>query len=187
MKQPDNFKIMVACESVRKNMVAGIQTQDRRPIKPQPPEDAMMVDYHDSDYLVEELRGKVSWFVPAAEELWPCNREDAIKASYPASSIVGMAEPCQIIKVGSHRWVHFQYKDDGKKDSLYLPQADWNQLMIRKTYIKADKMKEPLLPVTSARFMYKSLCRHFFEVTDVLVQRVQEISTADVKREGFEL
>lgn len=47
-------------------------------VDPQPPKDAALVEFHPPDYLVEELRDKISWFVSANNDLWPCEREDAI-------------------------------------------------------------------------------------------------------------
>lgn len=49
-----------------------------RPVKPQPPANAAIVEYNPADYSIEELRGKLSWFDPFAGDLWPCDRKDAI-------------------------------------------------------------------------------------------------------------
>jgi len=49
-----------------------------RKVEPQPPKDAVLVEFPSLDCFVEELRNKMSWFVPDNNALRPCNREDAI-------------------------------------------------------------------------------------------------------------
>ena len=52
------------------------------PLHPQPPKDAKLVGYNDTNCISEELRNTVSWFVEEDGDIWPCNRSDIIECPY---------------------------------------------------------------------------------------------------------
>jgi len=109
-----------------------------------------MVEYHGRDYLVEELRGKVSWFVSSGYDLWPCNRDEAIRCPYGFP--------------GDRLWVKEQYAIDSG-GLLHHDKSKWD--------IK------PELEWKSPRFMPKWASRILLEIVSVRVERLQDISFND--------
>ena len=119
------------------------KTQTRRVAKPQPPKDAALVELHDADYLVEELRGKVSWFVPSAHDLWPCNREDAIKPRYQVGDQLFVREAFY----ESPMTGEIAYKADGfvkgwrPRPSIHLPKIH-SRLWLEVTAVKVERVQD---------------------------------------------
>ena len=72
---------------------------------------------------------------------------------------------------------HGYYADDREVFDIELR---WEE------YDKWSNRKKPYMK-TSARFMYKSLARHWFEVTKVRCEHVQDISVDDIAAEGIAL
>ena len=146
------------------------KTQTRRVIKPQPKSNKSQLFYVDH----------------------PDEREKC-----PAGAWINTGDgecffaKCPHGKVGDTLWVREAYQVRGEdvhnnklliayyqSDSpcvwITLPQGDW------------DKWRSRTRPFakTSGRFMYKSLCRIFLEITGIRVEHLQEISEADAKAEG---
>lgn len=161
-------------------ILEGRKSQTRRVIKPQPPEDAQIVELHGDDFLVEELRGKLSWFVPDANDLWPCDRKDAIKPRYQVGDRLWIKEPFVIEGVSriypNLDKVSVLYKRDGKQCFVRLTEKEFE---------KYENWTEPHKGKSSL-FMFKSLTRHWLEVTNVRAERLQDISREDAKAEGVD-
>lgn len=81
MSEVKEHPIIFSGEMVRA-ILEGRKTMTRRVVKPQLPDDARLLQFHDAAYPVAAFRNKVSWFVSAAGDLWPCNREDVIECPY---------------------------------------------------------------------------------------------------------
>jgi len=73
-------------------------------VDPQPPGDASLVEFNGLDYLIQELRNKISWFVPANNDLWPCERKDAIPTPLCIGDTVYQGEKWRDIPgIGRHK------------------------------------------------------------------------------------
>ncbi len=86
-----------------------------------------------------------------------------------------MLEPYQITHADK-KYVLGNYLDD---DILF------DELLLDKEWDKFTDRKKPHMK-TSSRFMYKSLARYWFEVTQVRCERLQDISLEDIRAEGLE-
>lgn len=54
-----------------------------RPVDPQPPEDAEMVEFHQGENRgFECLNDKVWWFTAAHGDMWPCSHDEAISSPF---------------------------------------------------------------------------------------------------------
>ncbi len=182
------MKPLLANTQVVQNILAGRQTQDRRPIKGIP-DDAWWVMYHGDDFLVEELRNKVSWFMPANGDMWPCNREDAIKPKYQVGDVLYVRET-------------FQLMDDSSKgkDMAGIPKgrflgeaAPWkgvcgDRAITWRPVFRADgELTHPEYGKIKWKpniHMPKWAARIFLKVTAVRVERIQDITPLDCTKEG---
>ena len=158
--------------------VEGRKTQTRRVIKPQP-------EYQDGyrywwkgdwDTRGGPRAGVCTHGTPGnGEATWPLE-EIAEHAPYQIGDHLYMLEPYQIILNASYLDVCGNYQDDGGKFSKVLSVEEFK---------KWSNRKKPHMK-TSSRFMYKSLARYWFEVTQVRCERVQDINGEDCIAEGVE-
>jgi hypothetical protein len=97
------------------------------------------------------------------------------KPPYQKGDRLWVQENYQLAKEkGNTYWCHY---DDGTKRLVTLTAAEAFKLKYRKTpYTK----KQP------GRFMYKSCSRLWLEVTDIFLERLQDISEEDAIAEGIE-
>lgn len=119
-------------------------------------------------------------------QIWKCSWyskivPDAIKwriakPRYSVGEIVWMQEPYHVIEPHEPESGFFgHYEDDGEAFCVTLTDAEQK---------KFDNRKEPYR-ATSARYMYKSLARHFYEITGIKApRRIQDISWQDIRAEG---
>lgn len=139
------------------------KTQTRRVVKPQP---ILMSDYHNWKWVNKKL------------DAGYCHTEEY------AMKIV-MLEVAKY-QVGDKLWVKetFWYCCDGCKKAFY--KADNPNLLNRKTtMIGGQIFKVVNNKWKSSRFMPKSMARIWLEVTDVRVERLQDISGDDIRKEGI--
>lgn len=89
-----------------------------------------------------------------------------------------LQEPYQILNClqAKHK-LHGRYIDTDETFWVEVSEHEWDLWM---------KRKKPYRK-TSSRFMYMGLARTWFEVTDVRVERLQDISGEDVLAEGLDL
>lgn len=118
-----------------------------------------------------------SWAVDGNSEVSMC----LVKAPYAVGDRLYQLEPYQITLSCPNENLKREnvighYQDDGICFSLTLSEKE-SELFY--------KRKHPLRS-TSARFMYKSLARYFYEVTAVRVEQVQSISGEDCLAEGID-
>lgn len=166
---------------MRKRVVKGEQTQHREPVKKQPPEGARPI--YDSLDCYEGEGWAFQYPKPVAGGL----THNAIfklpnkgKSRYQVGDKLWLQEPYQIQR--GHAGNSFgptgligTYLDDGSCLDKPITGAEWDKWIERKFPNRK----------TSGRFMYKSLARHWFEVTGVKAERVQDISEEDAKAEGI--
>jgi hypothetical protein len=157
-------------------ILAGRKTQTRRVVNPQPPKDAALVRLHPVDDTVPELAGKVTWFIPEAGDLWPCNREDAIACRY--------GQP------GDRLWVREAFRLRADQDSK-PPSQDWWK---SGAWYEADGTSaQPSGCAGGAGKLRPSIhmprwaSRITLDVTGVRIERLQDITPEDAKAEGVDV
>ena len=170
----------------RVKCIAGDKTQTRRVIVPQPPQEFCRGDVAavcNSQGLWAIARSKFSADGPGS---WPPDPKPGIKPKYQVGDHLWMLEPYRIVGWACRR------KWERKLCGYYLdgdPEATTGWLLRKELTVKEyKKWLDRKFPYrsTSSRFMYKSLARHWFEVIDVRVEWVQDISTADICAEGVD-
>lgn len=159
--------------------VAGLQTQHRTPMKVQPKTDKSRIRTL-IDTTCREERKYIGW------NYWAEVTGDLIEVAdtrtkyFKPPSQVGdrlcLQEPYQIEEGSLAKCyiVEGSYLDDKKPFEKMLTPAEWKLWRNRKFPLRG----------TSGRFMYESLARHFFEVTGVKAEQVQDISLEDITAEG---
>ncbi len=101
---------------------------------------------------------------------------DSVIAPYQVGDKLYMLEPYQIDEDESNFLIcniAGKYLDDNQRFELFNEDIPKKLCNRKKPYMK-----------TSSRFMYKSLARYWFEVTQVRVERVQDITPEDCEYEG---
>ena len=159
-------KPMIFSAPMVKALLDGRKTQTRRILKPQPPADAHMVRAYTENAPRAALRNTVGWFVPEAGDLWPCNDGDRIPLPYT---------------LGDRLWVRETW-GMGLSDH-----GDCPRYKATMDYQCGDKIKPPHegpFKWRSPIHMPRWASRLTLLVTDVRVQRLQEISVVDVFAEG---
>lgn len=99
-------------------------------------------------------------------------------APYSVGDIVYVPEPYEVVSsIATDLYIEGIYLDDRVKGyfDVNLTEREWKLWVNR---------KKPYAP-TQARFMYKSLARDFYEILRVWVERTQDISIEDIKKEGL--
>lgn len=153
-------------KELRPLAVAGLLTQIRTPIKPQPEADVNGA-YFDKD---TQLWYWQLYDSPSAADL--CIG----RCPWQVGDRLYLQEPYEIIATGRFHWMQGIHLDDNVPFAVYLTDKEWEQWVCR-TYFKENRE-------IRARWMYKSLTRHWFEVTGVGAERVQDISKKDIFAEG---
>ena len=155
---------ILAAPDVVRAILDGRQTQDRRPLKPQPPQDAWGVGYHDADYSAKRLRNKVSWFVPFAGDLWPCNDSDAIPITWQS---------------GDHLWVREAF-------AANIPGCEeQGGFSYRADHISPNGDGPTPIKWTPSIHMPRHASRVTLLVKRVWVEQLQDISEESARAEGF--
>ena len=97
---------------------------------------------------------------------------------------------CPFGQIGDRRWVREDYKVEASAPNerrivgIYLcDNKPFDVVLTEKEWGKFTARKKPYTE-TSGRFMYKSLARIWLEITNIRVERVQDISEEDAKAEG---
>lgn len=151
----------------RKNVVAGLQTQTRTPCKDQTAKSYQWVD--DTEVYPNDGTRYTGWA-----------KDNGFSFLVPTKA------PCQ---VGDRRYLQEPYQiemshnETWEIDGLYEDDVHFSVALTQKEWYKFNARKFPYRK-TSGRFMYKSLARHWFEVTGVRAEQVQDISWKDCKAEG---
>lgn len=160
----------------RANMVSGLQTQHREPVKPQPnpthPKCGIVWNYDSVMYHRKEKEG----FCFSYDGGFCYGAVRGFVPRYQVGDHLWMQEPYLIdtFRLDSCRTVTGQYLDDHKSFEVSLSENE-SKLWTARKFPNRE---------TSGRFMYKSLTRHRFEVTEVRAEQVQDISLEDIKAEG---
>jgi hypothetical protein len=165
-------------------LLAKRKLRTMRPMKVQPPKDAAWIEYNDKTCITEELRGKVSWFVPcdAHQDYYPCNREDAIKPRCQPGDMLYVKETHYRYgkwlkngktETGRQKWRFKALNDD-------IKYHDNCPVFHKNSYRKEGWYKRPSL------FMPKKHARIWLPCTKVTVQRPQDLSIADIRAEGIQ-
>ena len=144
---------------VRKTL-AGLKTQTRRPIKPQPDDDIVDVEYD------------------AIADLWLGNTPEDNDLGYTSS----WAMRCPLGQVGDRLWVREMWAHPGDEEIIY--RADkWAADLVAKW--KEDP-NYPQVKWTPSIHMPRWACRLVLPLVSVRVERVQDITEDDAKAEGVE-
>ncbi len=109
-------------------------------------------------------------------EQWPEKYPELCPYGVPGDRLL-IKESYRITDVSPKGWALFDYIADGKRGGCQLAPAE---------FAKWKARKKPYA-VTSGRFMYRSLVRLKPPVTNVRVERVQEINWKDCVAEGVRL
>jgi hypothetical protein len=162
---------LLLSKNLRAKARSGEKTQTRRLVKLDLPNcfkytihgGELVADHRDEEYGEDVPFSRLaSWNYPTPQ--------------YQVGDHLYLCEPYQISRgLGLTCRVSVEYLDNDKCCHVELTKAE---------YKKWDDRKFPFRK-TSSRFMYKSLARTWFEVTDVRVERLQEISLLDIKAEGI--
>ena len=178
MIQPDDFKLMLMTAENRAATDRGDKTQTRRvitdgclqsipfaelsPIMNRPP------FYRDGKWQYE-LQSKVD-----DTDLYE------IKPRYSVGDIVGIREP--------YRITDFCPNKDLKRVNVLGHWIDDNIYFSRTLTAKESKKfynRKTTRLVSPSLHMYKSLVRKFIEITGVRVERLQDITRTDIRKEGL--
>ncbi len=170
-------------EEQRAKAISGLQTQHREPIKPQP-------KYID-EVPTTALPGETAIF---DKELWRCSQysnkiPDAIKwrkakPKYPVGSKLWLREPWRVNSVGyycrehkeSHN-INIEFMDDWR--SVNVCGSNLTIEFAKRYYDKHENS------TYSPRIHMPKWCaRHWFEVTGVRAELLQDTSEEDAKAEG---
>lgn len=163
--------ILFAAPMVRA-LLAGTKTQTRRVVKPQPPQHTVAVG---------------RWQDPPGFDAawWAFVREGAVQDDHPfgGAEIHGDPWRCPYGQPGDHLWVRETWRVRGGREFEY--QQDRAQAMYRATH------HEDGFPLgwesykwRPSIFMPRWASRITLEVTDVRVERLQDISRGDAMDEG---
>ena len=149
------MKSMLCNTQVVQNILAGRQTQDRRPITPQPATASLAK-------IEQEMK-------------YP---DSNIKSKYQPGDIIYVRERAKCIDIHYHSRTSKLFKDT----YLFRYEADDSYSdMIELPY----RIKHIEVGNCCSNGCFKELARIFLKVTKVRVERIQDISEADAKEEGI--
>lgn len=168
---------------------SGTKTQTRRPVKPQFAADALPVEMPATD-------PSGGWVVPGHSGVWWCdaaaNPDDVRRCPYgqPGDRLVvretffawGRWVTRYSAKKGRDEWHFVDMTVECGKDYLYAADG------VRDTqvFIKRRGGVEPMYWRRPAIFIPRRASRITLEITEVRVERLQDISEADAQAEGCE-
>jgi len=163
-------------------LLANLKTQTRRIVKPQPPCNCA--------YTINESQNAALCFVEATASAGKWTAETVLAPPTPNSKDHRL--PCPYGQPGDRLWCqenyrilltnerHVHYEADGGGDWkpwMNPTEDELEKLSNRKTHVGR---------LTPGRFMYRSLSRLTLEITEVRVERLNDISEADAIAEGIE-
>ncbi len=161
--------ILHPTQALRAKAIDGTRTQFRLVIKPQP--------WYEKGYWFYEYKKGCSHYIGDTHPTEHWNLENMLPyAPHAIGDILYHAEPYQIVQdYGGCELVGF-YSDDNQPFNMIVTINEFSQWIAReKPYRKSP-----------ARWMYKSLARYFYKVTNVRAGELQKISEADAKAEGVD-
>lgn len=152
-----------------------------RPMEPQPPDNAEMVEFHQNEQKgFECLNNKVWWFTAAHEDMWPCSHDEAI--------------PCPFGPVGSEFWVQEEFAfhlcfNAWSVEKLGDVGHDGNIIYLadKKSYTLRGMKKAPITYdlVREASTMPRWASRLTLRHTGTEVKRVLDIDASEKYSMGF--
>ena len=138
----------------------GRKTQTRRPVKPQPSDDIVDVEYDD------------------IAELWLGNTKEDNDLGFCSS----WTARCPLGRTGDRLWVRETWAWPGEEEFIY--RADqWAEDMVAKW--KTDP-NYPQVKWSPSIHMPRRVCRLVLPLVSVRVERVQDITEEDARAEGVE-
>ena len=165
--QPKERPILFGAEMVRA-LLAGRKTQTRRVVNPQPLEVRPYLD------------NPLSWYMPDGTG----ERDYRMPRWFPGDVLWVQEAHRLACPDNIERSVQCYYEAQGIRTRRTLTDKEWSKLCARQHPVKTEYItKARLIP---GRFMYRSLSRLSLRVTDVRVERLQDISEEDAVAEGVE-
>ena len=147
--------------------LAGLKTQTRRPIKPQPDDDIVDVEYD------------------AIAGLWLGNTQEDNDLGYTSS----WAARCPMGQAGDRLWVREtwqHYQNSGQRAADFSE----HQRFAANCFYRADESNPRTKPLSGkwrpSLLMPRWACRLVLPLVSVRVERVQDITEEDAKAEGVE-
>ena len=147
--------------------LAGLKTQTRRPIKPQPDDDIVDVEYD------------------AIADLWLGNTQEDNDLGYTSS----WAMRCPLGQAGDRLWVREtwqHYQNSGQRAADFSE----HQRFAANCFYRADESNPRTKPLSGkwrpSLLMPRWACRLVLPLVSVRVERVQDITEEDAKAEGVE-
>lgn len=175
-----NIKPVIFNSEMIRALMEGRKTQTRRPIKPQPPKESTLHRYYGDESPRPALKNTFGWFMPAAGDLWPCNDDDRISCPFgKVGDLLYVRETWGV----ADKWIHdcetnpprtIAYKADQEIrnfDPPYIVDTEpwgWSHMKWRPSI-----------------HMPRWASRLTLRITDVRVERVQDITEDDAKAEGI--
>lgn len=168
------MKPILCNTQVVQNILAGRQTQDRRPMKVQP-EFHNPTSHADSDYWGWSWRNGKDWFsgVTAKQLVGGSGLAHESRAKHKPGDILWLRERARLIEASLQvdGWFGiFQYEADGARTNfIRIP----------------DRIKKMKVGNCCPNGCFKELARKFIKVNRVWYERIQDISWDDCKAEGI--
>lgn len=171
-KSMNNTKPILCNTQVTKNIMSGLQTQDRRPMRVQPvnmngaPKKIDCYDFEDAKY-VNTTKIKYAYGFETDDNQY--------KAPWQVGDLLWVRERARLVDVKWHRQNNkesclFEYEADNTySDWIFIP----------------DRIKAIEVGNCCPNGCFKELARTWLKVTRVLVERVQDISEEDAYKEGI--
>lgn len=150
-------------------LLDGRKTQTRLVVKPQPPTGSVLHQYT-REHEQSDLANSFGWFVQEAGDLWPCNRDDRARCPYGV--------PGDILWV-RETWSVGALVDEDAPSKMNA----WSE----RPFYHADGEPPKFSGYGRVRpsiHMPRWASRLTLRITDVRVERVQDISEEDAEAEG---
>jgi hypothetical protein len=159
-------------------LLGGTKAQTRRAVKPQPPQHTVAVG---------------NWQDPPGYDpaWWAYTREGPVEHDHPFGGAEIHGEPwrCPYGKVGDRLWVREAFSGphcmEAGEGFAAVPPSKWGQGSRIWYWADGEPTYGDWTRPRPSIHMPRWACRILLEVTDVRVERLQEISEADAKAEGI--